>query len=420
MSAEAEVAPSPRAGGRSLWRRVALAAGPGLIVMLANNDAGSVVTAAQSGATFGYRLLLFQFLVIPALYMIQELTIRLGLGTGLGFGELILNRYGRGWARLAVAVLALSCFGALVTQLSALAGLAAAFGAPIAPPVFAVVVLFAIVATVGGYLSVERVAILLGLFQVAFLIVAWRAGPDLTAMAAQLRQAPLGDPAYLYLLAANIGTSFMPWAIFYQQSATIDKGLRLEDLQGARIETFGGAVICQVLTAAVLIAGAASVAGGAGGQSLSSIGDIAATFTHTLGANVGGLVYALGLLGAILVTSITVCLTVAWNFGEVAGFRHSLEHNPREAPWFYAAFVAMLAAGGAYVVSGVDPVKLSIAVGVANALLLPFVLLLLFLAAQSQLSGRLALNGVYRLVVGLLFAVVSALALYAGLVGTLG
>ena len=111
----------------SPWRRLALALGPGLVVMLADTDAGSVITAAQSGAQYGYRFVLPQLLAIPLLFATQELTIRLGLGTGLGLAELIQKRFGAITARIALALLIVSCFGALVTQLSALRGLAESF-----------------------------------------------------------------------------------------------------------------------------------------------------------------------------------------------------------------------------------------------------------------------------------------------------
>ena len=98
------------------WWRVLAVAGPGLVVMLADTDAGSVITAAQSGAQWGYKLLLLQVILIPILFIVQELTVRLGVVTGRGHGELIRERFGRGWAWLSVSTLALACLGALVTS----------------------------------------------------------------------------------------------------------------------------------------------------------------------------------------------------------------------------------------------------------------------------------------------------------------
>ena len=66
------------------WKRFLLVAGPGIVVMLADTDAGSVITAAQSGAQWGYRLLMLQVVLIPILYLVQELTVRLGVVTRRG------------------------------------------------------------------------------------------------------------------------------------------------------------------------------------------------------------------------------------------------------------------------------------------------------------------------------------------------
>lgn len=404
----------------SPWRRLALAVGPGLVVMLADTDAGSVITAAQSGAQYGYRFVLPQLIAIPLLFATQELTIRLGLGTGLGLAELIQKRFGALVARGALALLAVSCFGALVTQLSALRGLAESFGLSGPLSVAVIVAFFIVVVTVGAYATVERAAILFGLAELAFLVVAWRSAPEPAVVGRQILDAPFGDAGYLYLLAANIGTTFMPWGAFYQQSAMIDKKLRPEHAGAARWETFGGAVICQVLTAAIVVAGAATVGRGIGGARFETVGDIASTFALALGPAFGRGLFAIGLIGSAMVATIVVSLTVAWAVGETMGLRHSLEHRPREAPVFYLAFVALLIGAGVFVGSGVDPLRLSIAAGVVNAVMLPLVLMGLFVLARTELRGPLALRGPYAAGLAALFVALGAIALYSGLAGALG
>ncbi len=403
----------------SRLRLMAAAVGPGLVVMLADTEAGSVITAAQSGAQWGYRLLLLQFLIIPLLYTAQELSIRLGLGTGKGFGELVRQRFGRGIALLSLATLVLSCFGALVTELSGLAGVGQLFGVPLWETIGVLVVLiFAMVCT-GSYHGVERVAICLGLFGVAFIGVAWNAHPDPRQIAAQWHQMPFHDSSYLYLVAANLGTSVMPWTVFYQQSALIDKGLGARHLKAARIETFFGATLCQILTAAVVIAAAACFNRSDASFTLTSVPQLADAFTASLGQTVGRGVFAMGLAGGALVATIVVCLTVAWGVGEATGRRHSLEQHPTEAPWFYAAFAAMLLGAGVLVGSGVNLVELSIFTGVVNALLLPAVLGLLYWLARTQLSGAFRLQGGYARVVGLVFGGASLTGLFCGVGGLL-
>ncbi len=401
-------------------RRLALAFGPGLVVMLADTDAGSVITAAQSGARWGYRLLALQFLIIPVLFVVQELTVRLGLGTGLGYGELIRTRFGKGWALLATATLAVSCLGALVTQLSGLAGVGLMFGVPAAMTVaVAVVMIFLMVAT-GTYHSVERVAIVLGLFETAFFVVAWKAAPDLGEIAAQVQQMPLHDSDYLYLLAASLGTSVMPWTVFYQQSALIDKGLGIADMRMARIDTLLGAMLCQAITVAVLVAAAATIGRHESGVVLDSVPQIADAFAAVLGGPVGRVLFAAGLSGGALVATVVVCLASAWAIGEVTGIHHSLEHHPTQAPWFYGAFGVILALGGIVVASGVNPVRLSIAAGVVNALLLPIVLGFVYRLARRELPEPLRLKGGYAVAVGLVFLITAGFGLYSGLFGALG
>jgi Mn2+/Fe2+ NRAMP family transporter len=401
------------------WRRVAATLGPGLIVMLADNDAGSVITAAQSGAEWGYRLLLLQFIIVPLLFIVQELAARLGLATGKGFGELVRRRFGRSLTFLAVAILLVSCFGALVTQMSGLAGIGQLFGVPIWQTISMLVALTLAMVLTGSYHSVERIAIILGLFGLAFVLVAWKAHPDPAQVFAQLRQMPLTNGSYLYLLAANLGTSIMPWTIFYQQSALIDKGLSVRDLGMTRVDTFAGALICQITAAAVLVAAAATLGGHQGGSTLDSVPQIAMAFTGALGETFGRTVFAVALSGCALVAMIVVCLSAAWAVGEATGARHSLEQHPGDAPVFYSAFAVMLVVGGVLLCSGVNLVRLSIATGVINALLLPVVLGFLYRLARTELPEPYRLKGWYALVVGIVFALTAAIGLYAGIIGSL-
>jgi Mn2+/Fe2+ NRAMP family transporter len=384
--------------------------------MLADTDAGSVVTVAQSGAQWGYRLLLPNLLFVPLMFAAQELAMRLGVGTRKGFVELIAQRFGRAAAAALLVTLAVSCFGALASELSGLAGAAASFGLPVwLTMVTAVGGLIALMVT-GSYRSVERVALFVGLFELAFLVMAWRAAPGLGPVLSQAVRLPIHDRGYLYLLAANLGTSIIPWALFYQQSASVDKGLGPTNVGAARIETLGGVVLCQTITSALLIAAGATLSGSG---PLATVMQIQTAFTATLGSGVGHVVFAVGLAGAALVATIVVCLTLAWAFGEFLGLRHSLEHGPLQAPWFYGTLTFMLLGAGALVASGVNLVDVCVAAGVLNALLLPLVLGALYVVALAYLPEPLRLRGAYAAAVGLAFALTAGAGLYAGIAGLL-
>lgn len=412
--------PIPRAkGGRSRWRAIAAVAGPGLVVMLADTDAGSVITAAQSGAQWGYRLLLLQVMLIPILYIVQELTVRLGIVTRQGHGRGIMEHFGPVWAWISVATLLVACAGALVTELSGIASVGALLGIPAWVTMVVVVLGLVTMTIVGSYATVERIALAIGLFELVFLAVAWRAHPDVTAMAAGAVSMPWADPKYLYLAAANVGAVIMPWMVFYQQSSIAEKGLAVGDLRAARIDTAIGAVVTQVIMAAVLIATAATLGQAGEGRSLDSVQQIAQAITPFLGQRVGTLLFAMGMLGASLVATIVVTLTASRTLGEVLDFKHSLHHSPKDAPAFYAVYASVLGLGGLLVASGIDLVRLSVAVQVMNALLLPIVLGFLFMLARRALPAPHRLSGWYAWVAGITISITAGFGLYAGLWGAL-
>lgn len=402
------------------FRHFLAAVGPGLVVMLADTETGSVIASAQSGARWGLRMLPLLLLLIPLLYLAQELTIRLALGTGKGYGELVLRRFGRAASWLSTATLLISCFGALLTQLSGLAGIGEMLGVPPWQSVSLLALLIFLMVATGSYRSVERVAIALGVFELAFLAEAWLARPEPAVLLAQLHHLPWRDHDFLYLAAANIGTCIMPWTIFYQQSALLDKGLGQAELKAARLDTLLGAALCQLITAAILIAAAQAFGGGHGGQSLDSVVQLADGFGRLLGPVYGRLLFALALAGGALVATIVVCLSAAWALGEASGRRHSLAEHPRQAPWFYGCFGLMLLAGALLVSSGVNLIRLSLASGVVNAVLLPVTLGFLYWLARSELRDALRPRGAYAGVLALALALTAGFSLYAGLAGALG
>ena len=133
------------------WRRISVVAGPGIVVMLADTDAGSIITAAQSGAEWGYQLLLLQLILVPILYIVQELTVRLGIVEGKGHAELIRDHFGKAWAWLSVATLMVACIGALLSELSGLAGVGLLMGVPTPVTMSLIVVALIVMVYRGSY-----------------------------------------------------------------------------------------------------------------------------------------------------------------------------------------------------------------------------------------------------------------------------
>ncbi len=391
--------------------------GPGLLVMLADTDAGNVVTGAQAGAIWGYRLLPLLLLLIPMLYMIQELTVRLGVSTGRGYGELIRERFGAGWAWISLLSLAAAVIGSLITEFTGVAGIGELYGLSrgLTLPT-AALALLAVVGT-GSYRRVERIAIFVGLFELAFFAVAWAAHPSLAAMARDAIDPPLGNRDFLYMVAAIIGAVFNPWMIFYQQSAIADKKLQFDDLGRARMDTAFGAVLTQCLTGAVLVAAAATLGGKGAPSGLGSVGEISNALSPLLGESFGRLVFSAGVLGASLVAAIVCSLALAWGAGEITGYKHSLEHQPFAAKWFYGVYALCVVGSATLVGLAPDLVWLNVAAQVLNAFLLPLVIGFLIALSIVALPDALRPKGAYRWLLIGVSAVVAIGGVYSGAQG---
>jgi len=396
-----------------------MTAGPGLIVMLADTDAGSIITAAQSGALWGYKLTALQLLLIPVLYITQELTLRLGLCTGSGHAELIKKHFGGFWAWISVVTLVICCIGAILTELSGIAGVGLLFGIPTWFSMLLTTLFLMWLVWTKSYHSVERIALAIGAFELVYLVIAWQAHPSLTEIINNLGSFPLTNHNYLYLVSANIGAVIMPWMIFYQQSAVIDKRLETKHINAARLETAIGAIITQIIMIAVIIAIAATIGKNAPGKSLDSVQHISDAITPFLGNTVGRILFAFGMLGASLVATIVVSLAAAWSIGELTGFKRSLQDHPLEAPWFYGIYFLVIILGGILISSNIHLVNLNVAVEVMNALLLPIVIGFLFLLACKTLPEPYRLKGKYAVIVGIILFTVSIFGLISGIWGTM-
>jgi Mn2+/Fe2+ NRAMP family transporter len=229
---------------------------------------------------------------------------------------------------------------------------------------------------------------------------------------------PWNDRSFLYLAAGNLGAVIMPWMIFYQQSAVLDKGLNVNHLRPARWDTLIGAIITQLVMAALLIVTASTLGKSHSGTPLNTVSQISDAITPHLGYTTGRILFALGMSGAALVATIVVSLTAAWGLGEVIGFRRSLEDHPKEAPWFYGIYTATLILGGIIIGSNaINLMNLSVGVEVMNALLLPIVLGFLYLLARRTLPEKYRLKGWYAGTVAILLFITAGFGLAAGVWG---
>lgn len=369
----------------AMWLATAAVFGPGLLVMLADTDAGSVVTAAQSGAQWRYRLVIPELVLIPVLYLVQEIAVRLGVVTGQGHGALIRRHFGKRWALLSGVTLFVACIGALITEFSGIAGAAALAGIPtwVSVPGAAAALTFLCMA--GRYRRVELVGIVLGLLELLFIPAALMAHSHGGAIAGGVFHPMVVNRAYLTILGANVGAVIMPWMIFYHQQAVVEKGITRAHLRVAQADTAVGSVLTQVVMIAIVVATAATIGRTNPGAPLNTIGQIADALVPFLGPHAANLLFGLGMVGAATVAALVVSVAGAWGLSEVMGWRHSLNNRVRDAPTFYLLGAGALVASAAAVMMAPNLVNLSIDVQVMNAALLPVVLGFLLMLERRAL-----------------------------------
>ncbi len=386
--------------------------GPGIVVMLADTDAGSLITAAQSGAKFGYQLVLPEILLIPVLYVVQEMAARLGIYTQQGHGLLIRENFGTFWAILSSLTLFISSVGALVSEFVGIVGVGELFGVSrwlVVP----VVTLFLIaIGLTGSYRSLERIGILVGLAELVFIPAMFLSHPSVSAFSSGITNIPLSNSNYLYLLAANIGAVIMPWMIFYQQGAVIDKGIKEVSIRHMRIDTAIGAVVTQLIMIGVVVSLAATIGRTHHGANLASVGAISQALEPFLGRTWARVLLGCGVLGASLVAAIVASVAAAWGLGEVFNWRHSLNLKPKEAKKFYLSYSLIHVLGAIIVLASFDLVHLAVDVEVINALLLPIVLGFLILLEARVLPAKYRLRRPYGYFAWGMCLVVIGFALY--------
>ncbi len=380
---------SEKAAWKKWLLRLLAVAGPGIVVTFADTEAGSITTAATSGAQYGFSLVLLQILLIVPLFVVQEMTVRLGTATGKGHARLIREHYGIGWAWLSLGTMLVTNIAALVTEFAGIAGAAAIFGLPPAPFIILAAVALTVVILTASYKRAEYFALALCAMELLFIPAALAAKPNVHAILFHgiLGPQPLGDPHYLLLIASNIGAVIMPWMIFYQQSATVDKGLQPRDLPFARIDTAVGSVATQLIMIAVIVMTAATLF-----VHHIPVSDAAhaALSLEPLVGKFAGVTFGAALIGASMLGAFVVSLATAWAFGEAFEWRCSLNDSCLKAKRFYALYIGSVAlAAGIVLIPHLPLVNMTNDIEAFNGFVLPIVLgFLLVLVNDKRVIGE--------------------------------
>src|SRR5213076_67558 len=351
---------TPRRTWRGRLLTLAAIIGPGIIVLVGDNDAGGVATYAQAGQDFGYSLLWTLLLLIPVLIVNQEMVVRLGAVTGVGYAKLIVERFGRSWGWFSAGGIFLLNFLTISTEFMGVSLAGEYFGLKpfISVPIAAALLVGITIS--GNFRRWER-AMFVFLFAsllVLPLVVLSHPSPGAALQGFLVPGVEGGLTSNSALLiVAIVGTTVAPWQMFFQQSNVIDKRIPPRWLDYEKADTALGAFVVVIGAAAIMMATASAFSG------TSQFGHYmdALHIAQALHVNISpaaGAIFALLLFDASIVGASAVTLATSYAFGDVFGLRHSLHRGVREAKLFYGSYTVMVAVAAAIVLIPYAPLGL--------------------------------------------------------------
>ena len=368
--------------------------GPGIIVMIADNDAGGISTYAVTGSKYGFSLLWVFIFLLPMAYFVQEMTVRVGAVTKRGQAEMIFEGFGPFWGWFSIVDLVIINWLTLVTEYVGMCAAMSLFGIPpVVTFIFVTLILFTVVRT-GQYWTFEKITLLFCLFNLVYIPAAiWAMDtPEAPAWNEVLRGFYRPDMGgwnvdLLFIILANLGTTITPWQLFFQQSAVVDKGLDIHDISFGKAETFVGSFLTCLVAVFIIITTGAAFFYHHPPIVIADAKQTAEALVPLLPAH-GDLarkLFAIGLFDAGFLGALCISLSSSWAVGEVFGWAHSLNQKVKDAPWFYLIYLAMLVTSGAVVLlPGAPLVTITMFVQVVAVTLLPASLIFLLLILNDR------------------------------------
>jgi Mn2+/Fe2+ NRAMP family transporter len=376
--------------------------GPGIITMVADNDAGGISTYAVTGSKYGFNLLWVFFILIPMAYYVQEMTVRLGAVTKRGHAEAIFDGFGPVWGWFSIFDLAVVNWLTLVTEYIGMTAAMSIFGVPTWLTFIVVTAILMAVVMTGRYWTFEKLTLLFCVFNLVYIpaaLWAMKSGnvPDGWGTVFQgfyWPKFPGGFSAdLLFIIMANIGTTITPWQIFFQQSAVVDKGMDIRDIRFGKVDTFAGSFLTGLVAIFIIIATGAAMYYHNPPIAVEDAKGTAEALVPLLPHGKGlwaRALFAIGLFDAGFLGALCISLSTSWAVGEVFGWAHSLNKSVKDAPWFYVIYLlTLLTAGAVVLIPGAPLITITMFVQVVAVTLLPAALLfLILLLNDKELMGE--------------------------------
>jgi len=385
--------------------------GPGMITANAGNDAGGIATFASVGAEHGYQLLWILIPITISLGIVQEMCARMGAVTGKGLADLIREQFGVRWTALVMLALLIANAGVTVSEFVGIAAATELFGIPrmVSVPLGAVAIWWLVVK--GTYKRVERVFLLMSLVFLAYIVSAFLARPDWSAVAVSMVRPSFSfAPAFLFTFIAIVGTTISPYMQVFVQSSVVEKGVTAANYSETRTDVWVGTVFAISIALFIVVSTAATLH--KHGLRVDSAASAARALEPLAGVYAEKL-FAIGLFGASMLAAGVLPLATAYSISEALGFEKGVSLSFREAPIFIGVFTFLIAVGAAIaVIPDLPLIRVLLVTQVINGLLLPVILLaVLRLVNNRELMGAYVNGRIYNLAAWLTTILVTLLSL---------
>ena len=362
--------------------------GPGLIVMVGDNDAGAFGTYTQAGQQYGTALLWTLLLLVPVLYVNQEMVLRLGAVTGVGHARLILERFGKFWGAFSVIDLFILNALTIVTEFIGISLGLDFLGLPKVAGVLVSACLIIAAASTGSFRRFERICLVLVVGSLLLIPIFLMVHPPLADVGRDLviPRMPQGGglSAVVLLIIAIVGTTVAPWQLFFQQSYVIDKRITPRFIGYEKIDLWIGIFVVVVGATAMIGFTSAVFAGRPEFGHFSDASGVAIGLSHYVGRT-AGILFAIALIDASIIGAAAVGLSTSYALGDVFGLRHSLHRKAGDAKAFYAMFGAVLLGSALIVLIPGSPLGLlTVGVQVLAGVLLPSATVFLLLLCNDE------------------------------------
>ncbi|MGC8644825.1 MAG: NRAMP family divalent metal transporter [Thermoplasmata archaeon] len=383
--------------------------GPGWVVMMADLDAPSVITAVESGIQFKAHLIVLLIILIVPLFLVQDTASRIGAVTGKTLGQLMTSNFGHKWTVTAVSGSAIIDFAAYVGEFAGIAAAAEVLGIPVFVAVIAVILIHSLVIMTGTYKKIEVLLVALGSLLFAFIILDFFMRPSIVNPSSFFPVVP--ESSFYFLVAANIGAVIMPWMLFYHQAADVDRGLKISEMKRESRGTLLGAVVSEVLMISIVIfSWRLSELGLSSGSSLESV-------SNALGSIIGPagpFIFSIGVGVAGLLAMFVISMSMSYTISDALKWKGSFNGRIREQKGFYSVYLVEIIPAAIIILTypNLVAIVLDVMVFTSVAVALPL-MVVTRIASNPRIMGKYRISKVREVSLYVILALIVSIGMYS-------